>query len=987
MEGIIGAITTEASKQLIGLMVSKARTFLNSNANLNSLEDELLKLAARKCSILESIDCGVREGKSISSQTNKWLEDVAETEHDAQQILEEIPERRILGLSSVSARYRSSKASAEALGKVKRLVDSCNFQVMLENKRSPIRAVETREAASLDGQEAATEMLRRLAEFVKDNSVNRVAVWGTGGVGKTTLVKNFNNKFEFLLTELFDIVIWVTVSRDMDLAQVQAQIAERLNLEFYAGESMHRRANRLHRRLMLRRKSLLIFDDVWQKIDLEDVGVPQGDNQGKCKIIMTTRVFDVCRDMMTDEDIKVDVLNDDASWNLFAQMAGQEVEREDINCLARAICRKCCGLPLAIRTVAMSMRTKKMIELWRDTLHQLKCPSPRSWMLEKEVFLPLKVSYNSLPSKIHQDCFLYCSLYLANSSINVDELVQCWVADGLIDRHQNLDESFNNGIALIESLKDSCMLEQGDRPGTVKMHDVWRDLALYICCTEQERGFYCHSSVVSLYEDTPETPHKVSKPSLRRVSLVSTNTTDLPTRWTSQELTVLLLQGNPIKRIPESSFRELRQLRYVNLSSTHITSLPLSLLLLKKLHSLLLRDCWLIERLPPLGALHSLEFLDLSGTRLRELPKEMGKLTRLRTLNLSRTYHLEHIEFGTLSCLSSLEALDMSFSAYKWDKKSNLGEQRAAFDELLPLEKLSTLHLRLDTFDCLPERANSLMERLRKFRIWVSMRSCESGYLPIQQDEKRAILRGVDLMVQNRGLEVLLQHCTALDLVSCGGISELSEIVTRTSLNGQQNLKSITITGCPWIRNILSGEKILRPVLTNLEHLGLYHLGNLEKILDGMVPKGCFGKLKTIEISNCQKLKKLSSYALLRQIRNLQEVKISECEEMKFIFSAKVSRRFLPKLRAIEIRDLKSLRTICHGNSTFPSLGRIEVSNCPKLQKLPFSFCRGCAIREIRGDLEWWNNLVWPDEDTKASLQERFQVFITTPRRREDTQG
>lgn len=967
---------------MICLVASKIKTFLNFNANLKSLEDELLKLAARNRSILESIDCGVREGKSVNPQTNRWLEDVVEIEQHAHRILEEGPE----GLSSIRARYRRSKAFTELLEKVKSLMDSSNFQVTLENRGSPIRAVETQEAASLDGQEAAAVMLRQLADFMKDRTVNKVAVWGTGGVGKTTLVKNFNNKFEFLLTELFDIVIWITVSRDLDLGWLQTQIAERLNLKFDEGESMQRRASRLHRRLMLKRKSLLIFDDVWQKINLEDVGIPQGGDQGKCKIIMTTRVYDVCRDMMIDGDIKVDILSDEAAWNLFSQAVGQEVEREEIDCLARAICRKCCGLPLAIKTVATSMRSKKMIELWRDTLHQLSYPLPRSWMLEKEVFVTLKVSYNSLPSKVHQDCFLYCCLFPANSSIDVEELVQCWVADGLIDKHQNQGESLDNGIALIESLKDWCMLEQGDRVGTVKMHDVWRDLALYICSTEQERGFYNHSTVVTLYEETPENTQNVSVPSLRRASLINTNMTALPNQLGSRDLMVLLLQGNQLKKIPEAFFQELRKLRYVNLSNSHITSLPLSLLILKELHSLLLRDCWFIEKLPSFGVLHSLEFLDLSGTQLRELPKDMGKLTRLRILKLSRTFHLEHIEFGSLSCLSSLEVLDMSFSAYKWDKKSNLGEQKAAFDELLSLEKLAILLVRLETFECLAERTNSLMAQLKKFRIWVSLGNCESGCPPIQQDEKRAILRGVDIMVLHKGLEVLLQNCTALDLVSCGGISELSEIVTWPSLNGLQNLKSITITGCSWITNILSGDKVLTPVLPNLEHLGLSHLESLVKILDGMVPKGSLGKLKTIKISNCRKLKKLASYALLRQIRNLEEVSISECEEMKFIFSAKVSPRFLPKLRVIQTRDLQNLRIICHGTSRFPSLVRIEVSNCPRLQKLPMLFCRGCGIREIRGDMEWWNNLVWPDEDIKASLQERFQVFLTTPPRREDSQ-
>jgi disease resistance protein RPS2 len=97
---------------------------------------------------------------------------------------------------------------------------------------------------------------------------------------------------------------------------------------------------------------------------------------------------------------------------------------------------------------------------------------------EEEIYLPLKLSYNSLPSKILQQCFLYCSLYPERFSINISELIQCWIADGLIDAHQTLEESFNNGIALVENLKDTCMLEEGEGSGTVKMHDVLRDVAI-----------------------------------------------------------------------------------------------------------------------------------------------------------------------------------------------------------------------------------------------------------------------------------------------------------------------------------------------------------------------------------------------------------------------------------------------------------------------------------------------------------------------------
>ncbi|KAF8016369.1 hypothetical protein BT93_H1774 [Corymbia citriodora subsp. variegata] len=144
-------------------------------------------------------------------------------------------------------------------------------------------------------------------------------------------------------------------------------------------------------------------------------------------------------------------------------------------------------------------------------------------------------------------------------------------------------------------------------------------------------------------------------------------------------------------------------------------------------------------------------------------------------------------------------------------------------------------------------------------------------------------------MVLERGLEVLLHNASALDLINCGGRSELSEMVSKMSLCGLQNLKSLSITSCSWIKVTLSGEKIQQIVLPNLENLTLSYLQNLVKIVDGMIPKGCLGKLKTIEVVDCPRLRKLISYAFLRLLHNLNEIKIGGYDRIEGIISGKLS--------------------------------------------------------------------------------------------------
>ncbi|KAJ7014888.1 disease resistance family protein [Populus alba x Populus x berolinensis] len=332
------------------------------------------------------------------------------------------------------------------------------------------------------------------------------------------------------------------------------------------------------------------------------------------------------------------------------------------------------------------------------------------------------------------------------------------------------------------------MLEQGEGVGTVRMHGLARDMAIWISI---ETGFFCQAGT-----SVTIIPQKLQK-SLTMISFMNCNITRIPSQlFRCSRMTVLLLQGNPLEKIPDDLFREVRALRVLNLSGTLIKSLPSTLLHLVQLRAFLVRDCCYLEKLPLFGDLCELQMLDLSGTRLRELPWKRGMLGNLRYLNLSHTIYLENIETGTLRGLSSLEALDISSSAYKWDVMGNVGEPRAAFDELLSLQKLSVLHLRLNSANCLTLKSYWL-KRLRKFNIKISPRSCHSNYLPIQHDEKRVILRGVDLMTG--GLEGLFCNASALDLVNCGGMDNLSEVVVRHNLHGLSGLKSLTISSCDWI--------------------------------------------------------------------------------------------------------------------------------------------------------------------------------------------
>jgi disease resistance protein RPS2 len=141
-----------------------------------------------------------------------------------------------------------------------------------------------------------------------------------------------------------------------------------------------------------------------------------------------------------------------------------------------------------------AMKGNTIVELWKHALNELQRSVPCTGGVEDKLYKPLKWSYDSLEGKNIKPCFLYCSLFPEDFSIEISELVQCWLAEGLIDEQENYEDSVNRGIALIENLKDSCLLEDGVRKDTVKMHDVVRDVAIWIASSSEDE---CKSLVRS----------------------------------------------------------------------------------------------------------------------------------------------------------------------------------------------------------------------------------------------------------------------------------------------------------------------------------------------------------------------------------------------------------------------------------------------------------------------------------------------------------
>ncbi|XP_058074715.1 disease resistance protein RPS5-like [Magnolia sinica] len=316
-----------------------------------------------------------------------------------------------------------------------------------------------------------------------------------GGVGKTTLLKKINIE----TTHGFNVVIWVVVSKEVNVGRIKNELGKRLGLiREEDTNQVEIRASEIHNALS-KMKFMLLLDDIWQRLDLELVGIPRPSNESK--VVFMTRFENVCYEMKAEKKVKVECLGWKEAWDLFRENVGEEALNScgDIPGRAEPIAKECGGLPLMLITIGRAMASKKTPEEWENAKTALRSSPSDISGTETEVFFRLKFSYDSIRDDIIKSCFLYCSLFPEEYDISKEDLIDYWIGEGFLDEwDEDFDSAHNKGHDLIGTLKSACLLESAsDEKTEVKMHDVIRDLALWISseCGKKKNKFLVKAGV------------------------------------------------------------------------------------------------------------------------------------------------------------------------------------------------------------------------------------------------------------------------------------------------------------------------------------------------------------------------------------------------------------------------------------------------------------------------------------------------------------
>ncbi|GMP66859.1 hypothetical protein CsSME_00027042 [Camellia sinensis var. sinensis] len=935
--------------------------------NIQKLEDEIVGLDDEWRRIDGSAHRARDDAGVIENDVWKWLMSAygmkAEVEVFLLDMVRENKSCFNCLCPNIHWRYRLGKESKKKTACVIILKEKgAKFMTCPVSHRAPLPDVGFTLSANYEAFDSRKHIFEEIIRSLKDPSIKMIGIYGPGGVGKTTMVEEVRQLAK--RNGLFHSVAMTTVSKAVEKEKVQGELASQLGLKL----DEYGRAGQLLNRLRNGQKTLVILDDVWEPLDLADIGIPTTDGGNNeplnlpdigipfttgsdmgCKVVITTRKQRVCKMMQKSSELKnfpIHVLTKTEAWSLFTKVAEISVDFE-IPSEAEEVCDKCGGLPVAIRAVAAALKGKGK-HAWKDALRQLKNYKIKEIAdIDPNLFVSLKWSYDRLEPKDARSCFLLCSLFKEDAEISIDELVRYSIGMRLLDQNLNIfDEVRDRVLAMVDVLKTSCLVLDGRDESVVKMHDIIRDVAISIAEDEKrylvkhgiekwpEKGRYEHYSAISLRFTAKlhEFPNELECRGLHTLVLQCSN--DSPTDF------------------PNNFFNGMENnLEVLDLSQMPIKSLPSSLPTLVKLRMLCLNGGRLMTNIALFGSLRNLEILKLKGMKKvlshsedgagfselqflksqpQILPGSFCNLCELRVKNCQFKFLFTHSIARGLEQLQRLE-----IRACK-DMEEIIRNERQG-DE----EEIIFHHLKKMVLDGLPN--------LRSF--YSSMKNTSSTEANNSNPSRPLFCEKVAF--------------PALEGLTIKHVGNKSGII-----GSLRNLEILSLTG---MEKVLSHSK---------DGMGFSELQFLKS--QPQIPPGSFCNLCELHVAYC-KFKFLFTHSIARGLEQLQRLEIEECDGMEEIIrnerQGDEEEIIFHHLKKMVLDGLPNLRSFY---SNMKNTSTTEANNFNPSRPL---FCEKMAFPALEGlTIEFVRNISGIIGDKQLKLlvqQEENESFWNLPHLRD----
>ncbi|XP_052177802.1 probable disease resistance protein At4g27220 isoform X3 [Diospyros lotus] len=875
MDACVGKIVELLADGVVNYVKRHGAYVIRYKNKVQLLEQENKQLGEIKDRIQRKVDRAENNGKVIEIQVSSWLKEAENMEGAIANFLQQENRESFKCFKgcicpNLMWRHKTGKEADTRKSDVSKLISGGD-----ELEKSPVArdAPFESDLKFYSSQyyttfQSRASVVEEIKNALKDYGVDMIGVHGPGGAGKTTMVKEVAKDAEKL--GIFHKIAIAVVSKDPNTSKLQEDIATQLNLE-YKGKSELERADGLRKALLNgKRKILVILDDLWQFLDLTAIGIPTSALGVRgCKILLTSRNIEVFHMMEVRLCFSIGYLEEEETWELFTKVTGEFGVDGSI---ARKVSERCGGLPIAIVAVGAALRGQKEF-VWNNALHQLeKCPLEHIEGIHPKDYTPLRWSYDFLKEKDAKSCFLLCCLFPEDAEISIDDLVKYSFALGFLREVDTLKVARDRVKAMVNMLKSSCLLLNGEEENFVKMHDVIRDLAISITKEKQTEHGGGHDwpgqQRFMVNHDIRKWPKNDAWKHHTAISLrINDDNFPFPCDVLNCPLvhTLVLESGKSSLKIPNNFFQSMKEAKVLDLKDI-LLDLRSSILELDYLRMLRLNNCQLLGDMSTIQNLKNrIEILSFKESTIEELPQEIRELTHLRSLNLMEWNSLKLIPKGVISNLINLEELYVTEDFKGWDTTIyGGGMSNASIAELKSLTQLTVLYVSIsaESSKIMVQECPDLFKKLINFNIFISI-----AY-PFH-DQSRNVLKIEDIHHIDDKFHLLMDKVDVL---------KLSKI---------QDLRYLF--GKPQLQFTPSGGRSF----SKLTYLGIVGCNSLKYLFSPSCAKAL--KLQKLKVSNCSKIEQIIGVG---DYYHEEEGVIDEA----IIFS---------RLKILTLRSLSQFRSFC----------------------------------------------------------------------------
>ncbi|KAI4345915.1 hypothetical protein L6164_013000 [Bauhinia variegata] len=833
----------------------------------DSLKEKLRELVEARDGVQVLVKAAIMNGEEIMHDVQTWLRSADEA---IKEFRRDEDASKIKFFISPSSRRQLRKRADKILSQ---LLDRSKFHLISYSCRPPFLSVLTSDLQEFDSRKTIWE---GLMEALFNDNIKVIGIWGTAGVGKTTLVTQVTKQ-----AHVFSVVINVFVTGNPDLGKIQTEIADALGLTLEEN-GVSDRAAKLYMRLKQERRVLLILDYVWGPLNLVEMEKEIGIPEERVKMVVISRDENVLLQMEAQRVFLIEPLPQDQAFSWFLKVSS--VTRFDLPfCdLAVDIVNKCGGLPVLLLAVANTLRNKNL-SVWNAAWWQLERNYEDVYLA---VFSILDTSLEYLESYERNMLTLCAAL---GEEISLEHLLKFYFSC-IFSETSYVEDARRGMVKHIRTLEGLSLLQSGHTSDFVTLDNAIRHRAL-----QASHNMF----VVRDGYEHKKWPDDRLIGKITAIFLLGYHKDELPQRLACPDLKLLHINDeSQTLAIPDSFFEQINGecFQVLSLINMKLPLLPLSIRLLKSIQTLCLDNCVLGD-ISLVGNLSSLKVLSLLGSNIDQLPYHIRNLTNLCLLDLRNCSGLETIPPNVISNLTNLQELLLpnSFGNWQYSDGSNDKRTNASIDELGHLNNLQALDMHIPDEMVIPRELP--LNILRSYNISIGK---------VKGQWSRNFTRNLHL-----NLNINIEEYNWVKML----LKDAEEL---------------------WLRE-LKGFKAFQSDnegFPKLRHLHILDAAEIECLIEPM-QENPFPYLELLVLNNLLNFKML--WHSQARFYALRVVIVKHCDALEFIFSLPNISRYVSELTEMEITNCSNLESIVkrkedvYGGFKFPQLRTLTLQNLPKL--------------------------------------------------------